>query len=197
MKGKLDEKTVLIVTHSRRGFTDKMANAIAEGVEEIPNVKAVIRRVNEVEASHLSEADAIAIGSPIYLDDISGELKHLLDNTFYKFVKLVHMGKEKINRLEEKPAAAFVSGAYKGYQLKKLQFSSMVLKKLENILFSYIKMRKVTGGIHLTLADNLFSLRSSRRDPHAEAKDLTMLHEDTLKCRSMGRKLALSTRVQS
>ena len=68
---------------------------------------------------------------------------------------------------------------------------------MENILFSYIKMRKVTEGIHLTVADQVLSLRSSGDDPHAEAKDVTMTYEQTLLCRDMGRKLALSIIVQS
>ena len=198
MKEKSEEKkrVVLIVTHSRRGFTDKMANAIADGVKEVPHVEVVTKRVNEVDLSDLAEADAIAIGSPIYLEYISGELKHLLDKTFYNFVKLVHMGKEKTNRLQEKPAAAFVSGMYKGYYLRRLQFRS-VLWNLENILFSYIGMRKVTKGIHLSLRSQLWQTRASSGDPHAEAKDISMTHEQSLLCRNMGRKLALSTRVQS
>jgi len=183
---------VLIVTHSRMGFTDKMANVIAEGVEEVPHVKAIIRRVNEVEPSDLAEADALAIGSPTYLDDISGELKHLLDNTFYKFVKLVHLEKEKANKLEGKPAAAFVSGVYKGYLLKKLQFRSGVLKKLENILFYNIKMRKAAEGIHLTLKSQLWRTRANTGDPHAESKDITMTNEQTTLCKNMGRKLGRS-----
>jgi multimeric flavodoxin WrbA len=198
MKEKSDKtRMVLIVTHSRSGFTDKMANAIAEGVKEAPHVEAVIRRVNEVQLSDLAEADAIAIGSPIYLDYISGELKHLLDKTYYNFVKLVHSGKEKTNRLQGKPAAAFVSGIYKGYYLRKLQFRSTVLKNLENILFSFIGMRKVTKGIHLSLRGELWQTRASSGDPHAEAKDITMNAEQYQLCRNMGRKLALSTRVQS
>lgn len=57
------------------------------GVEKFPNVKAVVKRVNEVQPSNLAEADALAIGSPTYLDYISGELKCLLENTYYKSCK--------------------------------------------------------------------------------------------------------------
>jgi len=99
---------VLIVTHSRMGFTDNMAKAIAEGVEEASNVEAVIERVNEVEPSDLAEADALAIRSPTYLNYISGELKHLLDSIYCKL-----RGAEKINRLKGKPATAFVCGRYR------------------------------------------------------------------------------------
>jgi len=171
---------VLIVTHSRRGFTDNIAKAIAEGVEEIPNVKAVIKRVNEVQPSDLAEADALAIGSPTYLDYISGELKHLLDNTYYKFHK-----EEKINRLAGKPAAVFVSGRYKGYLIKKMQFRSVVLEELERLLFHFIGMKKMVGGIHL-IHD------ISGRDPRAP---LPLTPEQAVLCKNMGRKLALSARI--
>lgn len=174
---KLDDRmrVVLIVTHSRRGFTDNMAKAVADGVEEVPNVKAVVKRVNEVESSDLAEADALAIGSPIYLDCISGELKHLLENTYYKFGKA-----EKINKLKWKPAAAFVCGRYKGYLIRKLQFKSVVLKKLERILFSYLEMSKVVNGIHL-IHD------ISVRDPRAP---LPLTREQAALCKNFGRKLA-------
>lgn len=178
MKRRPDEKTVLVVTHSRRGFTDNMAKAIAEGVEEVPYVKAVIRRVNEVKPSDFIEADALAIGSPTYLNYISGELKYLLDETKY-ITKY-----EKINRFKNKPVAAFVSGRYKGYHLKKLQFRSTVVEELERILVSYIKMRKVVEGIHLIHG-------ISGRDPRAP---LPLTREQTMLCRNIGRKLALSAR---
>lgn len=176
---------VLIVTHSRRGFTDNIAKAIAEGAEEIPNVEAVIKRINEVQPSDLAEVDALAIGSPIYLDYISGELKNLLDSIYYKFHKA-----EKTNRLEGKPTAAFVSGRYKGYYTKKLQFRSVVLKKLERLLFHFIGMKKAVDGIHLIHDIN-------GRDPRAP---LPLKREQAVLCKTLGRKLALcarGTRVQS
>lgn len=175
MKRKPDGKTVLIVTHSRKGFTDNVTTALVEGVEQIPNVKAAIKRINEVQPSDLADADALVIGSPTYLSYISGELKDLLDNTFYKFTKA-----EKTNRLEGKPGAAFVSGRYKGYRLKKLQFKSTVLKQLERILFGNLKMKKVVDGMHL-----IHNIKS--RDPRAP---LPLTPEQKLLCKNMGRKLA-------
>lgn len=173
-------KVILIITHSRRGFTDNMAKAIADGVKvpdalAFPDVETVTKRVTDVEPDDFAEADALAVGGPIYLGYISGELKHLLDNTFYKFTKA-----EKTNRLEGKPAAAFVSGRCKGYYLRKLQFRSTVLKQLENILFRNLKMKKVVDGIHL-----VHNIKST--DPRAP---LPLTPEQKLLCKNMGRKLA-------
>lgn len=84
-----------------------------------------------------------------------------------------------------KPAAAFVCGRYKGYLTKKLQFKSMVLKKLERILFSYLEMRKVVDGIHL-IHD------ISVQDPRAP---LPLTREQAALCKNLGRNLALRARI--
>lgn len=187
IEGKLNERmrVVLVVTHSRKGFTDNMAKAIAEGVEEVPNVKALIRRVNEVQPSDFVEADALAIGSPTYLDYISGELKHLLDNIMW-LRKTGHGG--KMDRLEGKPAAAFVSGHFTGYLLRarRLQFKSVSLKELERIL-KKITQRKVVDGIYL-----IHDVSST--DPRAP---LPLTSDQAVLCKNLGRKLALSTGVES
>jgi multimeric flavodoxin WrbA len=171
-------KRILIVTHSRPGFTDNMAKAIADGAKDpaaFGDVETVIKRVTELKPDNLAEADALAIGSPIYLSYISGELKHLLDNAFYKFTKV-----EKTNRLKGKPAAAFVSGRYKGYSYGKLQWRSTQLEQLETIFFRNFKMKKVVSGIHL-----VHDIES--RDPRAP---LPLTQGQTLLCRNIGRKLA-------
>lgn len=177
----MDEKTlvVLVLTHSRKGFTDNMAKAIADGVETVFSVDARIKRVNEVRPSDLAEADGLAVGSPAYLGYITGELKNLVDNSYYKFHKI-----EKTNRLKGKPAAAFVSGRYKGYRLKRLQFRSRVLKDLERLLFHFLKMEKAVDGIHLI--HNI-----SGRDPRAP---LPLTPRQAALCRNLGERLAL--RVQ-
>ena len=191
---KLNERVqvVLIVTHSRKGFTDNMAKAIAEGVEEIPNVKAEIRRVNELKPSDFVEPDALAIGSPVYLDYFSGELKCLLEDLKYS----VKMGKMK--KFQNKPTAAFVHGRFKGYHLKRLQFRSTILKELERHLFSSgegnLGMRKVVKGIHLTTGISSHDLRYKTADPRPL---LRLTPEQTMLCRNMGRKLALSARRQT
>jgi len=179
-------KVVLIVTHSRKGFTDNMAKAIAEGVEEVSNVKAVIKRVNKVEPSDFVEADAIAIGSPTYIGYFSGELKTLLDNLKY----LLKMKKIK---LENKPAAAFVHGRFKGYKLKKLQFRSIALTNLERILFSS-GMKKVANGIYFTTGLSSHDPRYQTNDPRPL---IPLTPKQTMLCKDMGRKLALSAKVQS
>jgi multimeric flavodoxin WrbA len=185
---KLNERmrVVLIVTHSRRGFTDNMAKAIAEGVEEVPNVNAVIRRVNEVRPSDFVEADALAIGSPTYIGYFTGELKCLLDDLKYS------LKMEKVN-LQKKPAAAFVHGRFRGYKLRKLQFRSTVLKELERILFSS-GMRKAAKGIYLATGIGSHDPRYKTTDPRPL---LTLTPKQAVLCKNLGRKLALCARQQS
>jgi len=148
--GKMKERmlVVLVVTHSRKGFTDSMSKAIAEGATSLSNVRSVIKRVNEVTAEDLAEANGIAFGSPIYMAHISGELKHFLDNAYYKFAKF---GKTnpKINKLYHKPAVAFVSGRTKGFKYKRYEFRPVGLLELEDYLFNYLHMKRAVNGVHL------------------------------------------------
>ena len=170
-------KRVLIITHCRKGFTDNIAEAIARGVKEVSNVKVVIKRVNMVQPSDLFEADAVAIGSPTHLNYISGELKRLLDDVYYKFYFV-----EK-SKLRGKPAVAFICGKTKGYLIKKLQFKSQILKELERILFSKLEMKKAVDGIHLIHDIDIL-------DPHAP---LTLTLEQNAMCRNIGRMLTLAS----
>jgi multimeric flavodoxin WrbA len=171
--GKMKERmlVVLVVTHSRKGFTDSMSKAIAEGATSLSNVRSVIKRVNEVTPDDLVEADGVAFGSPIYMEHISGELKHLLDNVYYKFAK----GKGKANKLYGKPAVAFVSGRTKGFKYKRYQIRPVGLHELEDYLFSSIHMRRAAKGIHL--------IRQT-----LETREVTS--EQAALCRNLGKKLA-------
>lgn len=173
----LGDKIVLIVTHNRKGFTDYMAQAIAEGVDSNTylDAKSVIKRVNEVELDELGEAGALAFGTPIYLDYISGELKHLLDNCHYFFNK-----KEPENRLAGVPAVAFTCGKYKDYHLLRLQFTPQVVKKLEDILIRVLKLKKVAKGIH-------FATHIKNRDPR---HPLSLTERQKTLCNKIGRRLA-------
>ena len=167
----------MIVTHSRKGFTDNIAEAITEGVnpEIYLDTKSVIKRVGEIKLQELADADALVFGSPIYLGYLSGELKHLLDNCYYFFKKF-----NPRNSLARKPAAAFTNGKYKDYNLLKFQFIPQNLKKLEYILFNNLMMRKIVEGAH-------FATNLENKDPrHPPA--LTDKQRRT--CRKIGSKLA-------
>ena len=169
-------KLVLIVTHSRKGFIDNMANAIADGVKEVPDVGVLVKSINEVEISDLVSANAISFGSPNYLTYISGELKHLFDDAYYMF----HFA-EKINKLKGKPAAAFACGKNKGFYIRKLQYKSTILKELERIIFEKLEMRKVVNGIYLK--------HGVTPGPDSPIPSLTS--QQSLLCNQLGKKLAM------
>ena len=76
MTGKKPE--ILIVYDSKTGNTEKMAEAVRDGVlGEGAGVK--LKKVDDVDIKELFEADGIIIGSPTYYGILTGKLKSLLD----------------------------------------------------------------------------------------------------------------------
>jgi NAD(P)H dehydrogenase (quinone) len=68
---------VLIAYSSETGNTEKMARAAAEGVGQA-KAEAVLRRVTEVTKQDLEQADAIMLGSPVHMGDVSAEMRSAL-----------------------------------------------------------------------------------------------------------------------
>lgn len=75
---------VLIVYHSRRGTTQQMAEAVAEGAAKVPDTKVTIRRVEEVTKQELQAADGLILGSPTYFANIAGTMKTAMDDWNWK-----------------------------------------------------------------------------------------------------------------
>jgi len=76
---------VLIVYHSRRGNTEKMALAVAEGAQRVPGVAVTVKRVQEATKEDLQAADGLALGSPTYFAGIAGEMKVIMDDWNWKW----------------------------------------------------------------------------------------------------------------
>lgn len=72
---------VLIVYHSRSGNTEKMAEAVREGVAEVEGVEVEMKKVEETTLEDLLEADGIIMGSPVYYGTMAAELKKLIDDS--------------------------------------------------------------------------------------------------------------------
>src|SRR3954452_6315917 len=64
--------TVLVVYHSVSGNTEKMAQGVAEGARAA-GANVNVKRVGSVTADDLATADAITVGSPVYLANMAGE----------------------------------------------------------------------------------------------------------------------------
>lgn len=89
---------ILVVYDSKTGNTEKMAFAVAQGVEQVKGVKAKIKKVDKTNIKDLLDADGIIMGSPTYYGQMSAKLKALIDES----VK-IH------GKLEGKIGAAFTS----------------------------------------------------------------------------------------
>ena len=108
---------VLIVYYSMYGHIHRMAEAVAEGVREVPGAEAVLRRVPEtlsedvlkkmgaLEAQkamarvplctvdELAQADAVIFGSPTRFGNMCGQMRQFLDATGGLWVKGALVGK--------------------------------------------------------------------------------------------------------
>ena len=107
----------LIVFYSMYGHVHKMAEAVAEGVREVPGAEAVLRRVPEtlsdeilkkmgaLEAQkafapipiatvdELASADAIMFGTPTRFGNMCGQMRQFLDATGQLWAKGALVGK--------------------------------------------------------------------------------------------------------
>jgi NAD(P)H dehydrogenase (quinone) len=77
---KKEKADVLIAYDSMTGNTERMAQAVAEGVKRVPGVVASVKRVQEVTKEDLEAADAIVLGCPAYYANIPGRMKIVIDN---------------------------------------------------------------------------------------------------------------------
>ncbi|HEY9245925.1 MAG TPA: NAD(P)H-dependent oxidoreductase [Candidatus Methanoperedens sp.] len=71
---------ILIVYYSRAGNTEKLANAISEGVRE-GGGEPTLKAVNEIDPGELPEFDGIIAGSPVYYGTMAAEMKKFFDET--------------------------------------------------------------------------------------------------------------------
>ena len=97
--------TVLVTFHSVSGNTEKMAQAVAEGAKAVSGTSVVLKRVDEVIGDDLLSSDAVIVGSPVYVGNMSGEVKTFFDNWGRKFGLGTATGK-----MRNKVGAAFVTG---------------------------------------------------------------------------------------
>lgn len=110
---------ILVTYYSRNGATRTLAEAVAQGVESIPDAQAVLRTVPAVSANHeatepavpddgppyadatdLARCDGLALGSPTRFGNMSAAMKYFVDSTLNTWIS---------GELVGKPAAVFTS----------------------------------------------------------------------------------------
>jgi NAD(P)H dehydrogenase (quinone) len=95
---------VLVTYHSLSGNTERMAEAVVEGVKSVPGTETILKRVGKVTADDLFSADAVVVGSPVYWSNMSGEVKTFFDNWQFKFGVFPEF------KMKNKIGAAFATG---------------------------------------------------------------------------------------
>lgn len=83
---------VLIMYYSKTGNTQKLAEEIAKGVQEVEGVKCVMKHSSKVTQDDFLSSDAIIAGSPVYFGTMAAELKDVFD----KFVGIRQKMGDKI-----------------------------------------------------------------------------------------------------
>ena len=78
---------ILIIYFSKTGNTEKMAQAVAEGVKG-EGVTVEVKKVKDVKVDELLDASGIIIGSPTYFGTMAAEIKSFLDESVKHFGKL-------------------------------------------------------------------------------------------------------------
>jgi NAD(P)H dehydrogenase (quinone) len=192
---------VLIVYYSTYGNVYKMAQLVAEGVNEVPGVEPVIRTVPElipqsviearadmkagreaqkgvplVSADDFRQAGAVAFGTPTRFGNVSAQLKNQMDQLTSLWLK---------GELEGKPAGVFVStGSLHGGQETTILTMMAPLLHLGFVLvgvpYSVQELFTTQGGGspygpgHVAGGDNRREI-----DP-----------QETAICRALGRRLA-------
>lgn len=120
---------VLITYYSRTGNTEKIAEAIAEGVKA-EGVDVEVKPVNKVDVSEIVAVDAVAIGSPIsWGPGMCGYVKDLFERIFV----------QARDKVEEKPYVPFISCSVMENGLKALESIDSIAE--------YLKMQKVAEGV--------------------------------------------------
>ncbi len=83
-------KSVVVVYFSGAGHTHLMAQAIAEGVQQVPDVSVELVRIlgeqivngrwqDDTSMAKLDRADAIVFGSPTYMGGVAAQFKAFID----------------------------------------------------------------------------------------------------------------------
>ncbi len=76
-------KRLLIVYHSQSGGTQRMCDAVIEGVRSVEDIDWTCKRAFDTDASDLRAADGLIIGTPENFGYMSGAIKDFFDRTFY------------------------------------------------------------------------------------------------------------------
>ncbi len=71
---------VLVLYYSKGGNTRKLAEAVAEGVENVDGATALLKRTDEVSKEDFVDSAGVVAGSPVYFGVMAAQLKKVFDD---------------------------------------------------------------------------------------------------------------------
>ena len=71
---------ILVLYYSKGGNTRKLADAVAQGVNQVEGVAAVVKKTDAVTKADFDSAAGIIAGSPVYFGTMAAELKKVFDD---------------------------------------------------------------------------------------------------------------------
>ncbi len=70
---------ILIIYFSKTGRTKNLAEEIAKGVEEVPDIECSLKSAPEVTKDDFLNSQGVIAGSPVYFGTMAAELKDVFD----------------------------------------------------------------------------------------------------------------------
>jgi NAD(P)H dehydrogenase (quinone) len=90
---------VLIIYDSNSGNTERIAEAVMKGIEQISDITVEMKRTENIQTEDIIGADGYAFGSPSHFSIMSGKILSLLTNLY--FIR---------DKMAGKPMAVFTTG---------------------------------------------------------------------------------------
>jgi multimeric flavodoxin WrbA len=117
---------ILIIFHSQTGNTEKLARAVAQGVDETEHTRAILKRAVDAVAQDLKECGAVVICSPEYFGYMAGAVKDFFDRTYDELKGDAAVHKKSFSVVisadnDGSGALNQIERICRGYRLKKVQ----------------------------------------------------------------------------
>ena len=127
-------KQLLIIFHSVTGGSEQIAQAVAQGARQEPEIEVILLQAQHVQPEHLLSASGYIFIAPEMLGSLSGIMKDFFDRTFYRvlgelsgrhYAALICAGSDGQGALRQLEKIAT------GWRLKKVAESKVVLTRAQ------------------------------------------------------------------
>ena len=117
---------ILIIFHSQTGNTEKLARAVAQGVDETEHARAIVKRAVDTNAQDLKECSAVVICSPEYFGYMAGAMKDFFDRTYEELKDDARVRKKPFSVIisagnDGSGALTHIERICRGYRFRKVQ----------------------------------------------------------------------------